>query len=1402
MNERDLWWKIVIVGGLVALAFATVVPINEKIKFGIDLYGGYSLFYEIDDTGLEGAARQELAENVMKVLRERVDPKGVYNLVWRPVGHNRLEIQMPRPSEKVREARREYEAYQEQIQSTLLHRSDVLGAVARSGKDRVTAIAKLIRGIDQRQPLLEAAGESYDAFKQMQADYDERAKQIESDNLSQGDVLAAVKMPAAERSAAFASLIRGIPERSQLLEDAAKAWDEYQVALSTPQPEATTQPAANLPPDSPEAKKLAFDAAVAKVLEANVDPNKLTDGATIDKVVELEEVLDQKVADVLATNLDVGRLQAALDAKPDDEFRTVELDKLTSEYPGIVSVINGLVAANDALRETRRGEGSLEDPADLQRLLKGAGVLEFRILPEAAGDQTRFDSYREDLQTRGPRPKPGEQEYQWFEIEDPVDFMRRETKEELDRQFESIKLTSSVVVDRFGDKYFVLSHISDAYALTHRPNEADWSLKGSRFTRDRNGRPAIGFTLDERGGVKFAVLTRENKERQLCIFLDDLAVSHATINDVIRTDGIITGSFTPQYVQDMVKKLNAGSLPKKLKDPPISVRSIGPSLGEANREAGLKAAEYGAVFVAIFMVLYYFYAGGIAVVAVTINILFIGAMMASMGATLTLPGIAGLVLAIGMAVDANVLINERIREELARGTAMRMAVKLGYERAFRAILDSNVTTVLTCIILYMLGSEEIKGFGLTLGIGVFVNIFTAYFVTRMFFELMSWVSVPREVVRYPVYAAIIIAAFGGVLYGGGYLLNDAAERDQSVLMHFGGAIMDFGPSILGLVLLMWLARWIHRSFQKSGKPRIPMLRLIGSPAVDWVGKRYVFFGFSIILVVGGLALFFTTDKKNLYDIEFLGGTAAQIDIKEDSSIAAMENVMDRQTEISRQLEVSGETLKQYGRLMANATVTGSNDNFVVNTAGNPAAEQGPAFVPAARLEPIIKAVLDKRLSLIDPIRYDDPAAKTISIRTKTDEKIDLAQMKDIVTRQFADRFTAAGEAIISASVQAVQAVGGGAQEGTSFEIVTRESAKEVVVGAIMENLQDEINIQPALTFKLLHDQSLGGKPYFPIRSDDPREMGFPLTEAEARAADLQGWEGGVAMVLDQVTPPQDVDVLSRRLRAMRLQPGFEGHGWRESVVFGLKPSEPGSDLYSRILVVVADENYPLLDEEGVIAGTWERELADKEVELLQAALQRQTSLSQITQFDQQVSGEAQLDAYIALALSWLVIIIYVWFRFGNIRWGLAAVAALIHDVIFATGCIAATYYLADTAIGKALMLDKFRIDLGLVAALLTVIGYSVNDTIVVFDRIRENRGRLSEVTPKMINDSVSQTLSRTLLTLLTSLITVFIMYLFGGPGLHGFTFVLFIGLSIGTYSSIGIASQFLLRRRALSAVKA
>jgi SecD/SecF fusion protein len=178
-------------------------------------------------------------------------------------------------------------------------------------------------------------------------------------------------------------------------------------------------------------------------------------------------------------------------------------------------------------------------------------------------------------------------------------------------------------------------------------------------------------------------------------------------------------------------------------------------------------------------------------------------------------------------------------------------------------------------------------------------------------------------------------------------------------------------------------------------------------------------------------------------------------------------------------------------------------------------------------------------------------------------------------------------------------------------------------------------------------------------------------------------------------------------------------------------------------------------------------------------------------FGSQVAGQAQLQALAALFASLVGIVLYVWFRFQHIWFGLSAVVALVHDVLVVLGCIAISYWIY-AALGGALLIDNFKISLSVVAALLTVVGYSLNDTIVVFDRIREVRGRSQKFTADMIDTAVGQTLSRTILTSFTTFIVVFILFGWGGDSIHAFAFALVIGVVVGTYSSVFVASPILL----------
>jgi protein-export membrane protein SecD len=254
--------------------------------------------------------------------------------------------------------------------------------------------------------------------------------------------------------------------------------------------------------------------------------------------------------------------------------------------------------------------------------------------------------------------------------------------------------------------------------------------------QERPGAPGVSFTLTSRGGAMFADITGANVGRRLAIILDNRVQSAPNIQERIpRGQGSITGSFTEEEAQNLAIVLRSGALPA-----PVTIveeRTVGPSLGQDSIEAGLRAAGIAAAAVVVFMVVYYRFSGVVAVVALALNILGLLACMAGFHATLTLPGLAGIVLTIGMAVDANVLIFERIREELRNKKTVLSAIEQGYSRAYRTIVDANVTTLLPAIALMWFGSGPIRGFAVTLAIGLIINMITAVGVSKMIFDAWS-----------------------------------------------------------------------------------------------------------------------------------------------------------------------------------------------------------------------------------------------------------------------------------------------------------------------------------------------------------------------------------------------------------------------------------------------------------------------------------------------------------------------------------------------------------------------------------------------------------------------------------------------------------------------------------------
>ncbi len=256
-----------------------------------------------------------------------------------------------------------------------------------------------------------------------------------------------------------------------------------------------------------------------------------------------------------------------------------------------------------------------------------------------------------------------------------------------------------------------------------------------RFDQGSFGQPIVAMKLKGEGVKQFAQLTRENVGRLLAIVLDGRVYSAPRINEPIPSgEAVISGRFTPDEAKDLAIVLRSGALPA-----PLVIeeeRTVGPLLGQDSIRKGIAACLVGMLLVLFFMVYYYGYSGAIANLALVLNILIILGGLGLFGATLTLPGIAGILLTMGMAVDANVLINERMREELSTGKTLRMAVSQGYDKAFSAILDANVTTLIAAFFLFQFGTGPIRGFAVTLTIGLIASLFTAVVVTRLVFDFL------------------------------------------------------------------------------------------------------------------------------------------------------------------------------------------------------------------------------------------------------------------------------------------------------------------------------------------------------------------------------------------------------------------------------------------------------------------------------------------------------------------------------------------------------------------------------------------------------------------------------------------------------------------------------------------
>ena len=691
-------------------------------------------------------------------------------------------------------------------------------------------------------------------------------------------------------------------------------------------------------------------------------------------------------------------------------------------------------------------------------------------------------------------------------------------------------------------------------------------LSNTYPTEDQQLQPAVGFQFNAQGARRFRRLTSEHLPQEggdfryhLAILLDDQVMSAPVINQEIGDSGIIEGMPIAQR-DELITILRAGSLPASIDPIPLQQEQIGPTLGRDTIEKGLRAIGISMLIVPLFMIVYYRFAGVVAVIALLLNMLLLIGSMALTQSSFTLPGLAGLALTIGMAVDANVLIFERMREEADRGASLGPQIRNGFAKAWSTILDSNVTTMLSGAVLWVIGTEEVKGFALTLIIGLIWNLFTAVYVSRVIFDFC---------------------------------------------------------------------------YEKGWIRRLSFMKFMGRTNINFTGIRRLCLVGSSILIIAGLAWFGSLGGRN-FNIDFTGGTLVTIQLDPADSGVADLSASRRAEYVRDQAAASG--LRDVS--VESLNVTGEN------------------------------------------------LATRFNIRTtQTDAEV----VKEAVQKQF-------GSSLVRLSVKV----------GPPVAI---PPTPEAVPG------------QPAPAA----DRFAGGRAY---------ELTFNRNVQPEP----------VAAAFEQILRDLDVTTPEGRFEVVRppVTTGVEGVSATLDIRTGL-----------------------------------EEATATKALAQLAEALPNDPSLlfERLENFSAAVAQDTQISAILAILASWAVIIAYLWFRFNSVTYGLAAVVALVHDVLLTLGAVA---------------ISPYKIDLPMVAAFLTLIGFSVNDTIVIFDRIRELKGKSPYLSEQLVNTAINQTLSRTILTSVIAWLVVLILWLFGGEGLQGFSFCLVVGFLSGTYSTIYIAAPILI----------
>jgi SecD/SecF fusion protein len=366
----------------------------------------------------------------------------------------------------------------------------------------------------------------------------------------------------------------------------------------------------------------------------------------------------------------------------------------------------------------------------------------------------------------------------------------------------------------------------------------------------------------------------------------------------------------------------------------------------------------------------------------------------------------------------------------------------------------------------------------------------------------------------------------------------------------------------------------------------------------------------------------------------------------------------------------------------------------------------------------------------------------------------------------------------------------GRPPNSSYELVTANPDSKQVRSAVLSVLGPKLITDLPSKFDHVTDSVDIALSAGVVQNITP---GFTVKDfGDFKPAEADDFIGGAAVLLKDLNPPLKPDQIRDRIDRQRATqgnlPGLDPNSPVLSQYTVVSPLGPGVPTSSAV-ILTSDPAYQFDKDPG----KWQSNVAGPIWDLVTHGINHEGTLQKVNTFGPQIAGDNQQAAFFALILSAVVIMAYIWLRFGNLKYGTATVLAMLHDVALVIGAVGLSHYIVKIPwLANILMVEAFRVNLTIVAAVLTVMSYSMIDTIVVFDRIRENRGKYGYLSKKIIDDSINQTLSRTLLTAGTNIVTVAGMYFVGGPGIHGFTFVLLVGILVGTYSSIAIAAPFLL----------